>query len=197
MIAIAIPASNEWKTSSRITAHAVKYFARVFSFCGERLRRDWREDQSHHTYMRSPLTRHIRWMILSLVGPPAALPVYMPQIPTWEPHIDPSKSRMPLRDPRWRNRQRWSIHAGRLQEYICGAKFAQCSLDKALTSAVLARCWADVGITQQTGGVEPMLLLMLGHRRRRWTNIKTRLAQCLVFAGIQSVDKKNGAFSSD
>ena len=69
VIASAIPALNEWKTSSRITAHAVKYFARVFSFCGERLRRDWREDQSHHTYMRSPLTRHIRWMILSLVGP--------------------------------------------------------------------------------------------------------------------------------
>ena len=27
-------------------------------------------------------------------------------------------------------------------------------------------------------------MLVLGQRRRRWTNVKTALGQCLVFAGM-------------
>ena len=33
---------------------------------------------------------------------------------------------------------------------------------------------------------EANVVLLLGRRRRRWPNIKTLLAQCLVFAGIGS-----------
>ena len=40
-----------------------------------------------------------------------------------------------------------------------------------LSIPVYTRHWADV-------------VLMLGQRRRRWTNIKTTPVQCLVFAGI-------------
>ena len=37
--------------------------------------------------------------------------------------------------------------------------------------------------TQQTRDIDPMLILLLGQRRRRWLNIKSTLVKCLVFAG--------------
>ena len=52
---------------------------------------------------------------------------------------------------------------------------------------VLAGACTTKPAAQQTRGVKPVLMLMLGQRLRWWASIAPALGQCLVFAG--SVDK--------